>query len=124
MENQRIKILALALLFLLPITLIGQKELISDPDKVEERVVNDINEHLESEEWKKWLKKNPIKGQFAFDITIYNKGEVVSTRALGRSGNATVADQNKLKDYVKTMRFRFKVPKGKRYKVTYSFNLE
>ena len=124
MENQGIKVLTIILFFFLPILVVGQKELISDPDKVEERVVNDIDEHLESDAWKKWLKKNPIKGQFAFDLTIYNKGEVISTRALGRSGNATVADQNKLKDYVKTMKFNFKVPKGKRYKVTYSFNIE
>lgn len=124
MENQGIKILVLALFFLIPVTLFSQKELISDPDKVEERVVSDLNEHLESDEWKKWIEKNPIKGQFAFDITVYNKGEVVAVRALGRSGEATIPDQNKLKDYLKTMKFKFKVPKGKRYKVTYSFNLE
>lgn len=124
MENKRNRILVTFLLFVLPLALLSQKALISDPELIVERVTNDLNEHQETDEWKKYIEKNPISGQFAFDFTIYNKGEVIAIRALGRSTDATIPDQNKLKDYIKQFKFDFKVPKGKRYKVTYTFNLE
>ena len=94
------------------------------PAAIEARVVEDLDKHQQTEEWAKWLEKNPVQGMFAFDITVWNKGEVVSVRALGRSDGAEIKHQNALKDYIKQFKFHFKVPKGKRYKVTYNFMIE
>lgn len=113
------------LLLLVAVNLSAQKkDMLSDPAAVEERVVAELDALQQTDDWKKWLEKNPIQGMFAFDITVWNKGEVVTVRALGRSEDAEVMHQNALKDYVKELKFPFKLPKGKRYKVTYSFVIE
>jgi hypothetical protein len=101
-----------------------KKELLTDAGTIEMRVIESLDSHQQSEDWMSWLEKNPIQGMFAFDITVWNKGEVVSVRALGRSEGAEVTHQNALKNYIKNMKFDFKVPKGKRYKVTYNFTIE
>lgn len=126
MENQKRRLIStLSLTLFLVLSVVAQKkELMSDPAKIEARVIQDLDEHQQGEDWVKWLEKNPVKGMFAFDITIWNKGEVVSVRALGRSDGAEIKHQNALKDYIKQFKFNFKVPKGKRYKVTYNFMIE
>ena len=126
MENQvrRLITAGVLALFIVLSSSAQKKELLTDPATIEMRVVEDLNAHQQSEDWAKWHEKNPVQGMFAFDITIWNKGEVVSIRALGRSDGATVEDQNTLKNYVKQFKFNFKVPKGKRYKVTYNFTIE
>lgn len=126
MENQARRLITAGILsiFLVLSSSAQKKELLSDPATIEMRVVEDLDSHQQSEDWAKWLEKNPVKGMFAFDITIWNKGEVVSIRALGRSDGASVEDQNALKNYIKELKFDFKVPKGKRYKVTYNFMIE
>lgn len=104
---------------------IGQKrELLSDPMTIESRVIQALDNHKESDEWKEWLLTSGVKGEFVFDLTIWNKGEVVAVRALSRSEGAEIKDQNALKDYLKVMKFHFKVPKGKRYKVTCNFIID
>lgn len=126
MENKATRLIALGILSLV-ITFSAsaqKKELLTDPGTIEMRVIDELDAHQLSDDWAKWYKKNPVKGMFAFDITIWNKGEVVSIRALGRSGEATVPDQNALKNHVKQLKFHFKVPKGKRYKVSYNFIIE
>jgi hypothetical protein len=126
MENKARRLITVGFMSLLIVLGLSaqKKELLTDPGTIEMRVVADLDAHQQSEDWAKWIEKNPVKGMFAFDITIWNKGEVVSVRALGRSDGATVEDQNALKNYVKLFKFDFKVPKGKRYKVTYNFMIE
>ena len=126
MENKIRRLITTVLLsiFLVLSSAAQKKELLTDPGAIEMRVVDDLNAHQQTEDWAKWLEDNPVQGMFAFDITIWNKGEVVSIRALGRSDGASVEDQNALKNYVKQFKFNFKVPKGKRYKATYNFMIE
>ena len=126
MENKARRLITVGLVSLmLTMSLCAQKkELLTDPGTIEMRVVEELDRYQQSEDWAKWLEKNPLTGMFAFDITIWNKGEVVSIRALGRSEGAEVSHQNALKNYIKGFKFDFKVPKGKRYKVTYNFIIE
>lgn len=126
MEDQIRGLIAAGILSLFLVLSVSaqKKELLTDPSVIEMRVTEDLNNHQQSEDWAKWIEKNPIKGMFAFDITIWNKGEVVSIRALGRSDDAEITHQNALKNYIKQLKFDFKVPKGKRYKVTYNFMIE
>ena len=57
------------------------------------------------------------------DISIREKGNVASVFAVERE-NGTIDSQNRLKDYIMEFKFNFKVPKGKYYKVRYTFNFE
>jgi hypothetical protein len=126
MEDQKRRLILTGLLSLgLMLSLSAQKkELLSDQGTVEMRVAEALDAYQQSDDWAKWIEKNPVQGMFAFDITVWNKGEVVSVRALGRSDGAEISHQNALKDLLKQMKFDFKVPKGKRYKVTYNFMIE
>lgn len=125
MENKtRVITLTLLSLFLALGVSAQKKELLTDPGTIETRVVQELDAHQKGDDWAKFIKKNQVKGMFAFDITVWNKGEVVSVRALGRSDGADVRHQNAIRNYISDMKFNFKVPKGKRYKVTYNFMIE
>ncbi|KAF0194831.1 MAG: hypothetical protein FD166_3352 [Bacteroidetes bacterium] len=70
----------------------------------------------------KQVLESGISGQYVFDITIREKGEVATVFVVNDGVNS-IAMQNRLKDIVKRYRFSFKVPKGKSYKFQYTFNL-
>ncbi len=61
-----------------------------------------------------------LKGEYVFDITIREKGEVSSVFVVGNNGG-TISQQNMLKDKIKNFKFNFKMPKGKLYKFRYIF---
>ncbi len=64
--------------------------------------------------------ENNIEGEYDFNITLGDKGKVVSLFVKGRKGG-DISSQNKVKDAVKAFRFHFKLPKGKYYKFQYKF---
>ena len=62
-----------------------------------------------------------LTGIYDFDITLHEKGEVATVFVNSREGG-NIKMQNYLKDYLKDMKFGFKMPKGKDYKFNYVFN--
>lgn len=71
---------------------------------------------------KKFIIKNTIKGEFIFDITIEEKGKVVTVFAVSSDAD-NIKMQNMLKDQLKLLTFNFKMPRDKSYKFQYIFNL-
>ena len=67
--------------------------------------------------------KNNIHGNYTIDITIHEKGAVLSVFTVSNA-NGSITSQNILKDFLQKYTFNFKLPKGKRYKFQYEFKFE
>ena len=120
MEKQ----LIILVLLVFSISVSAQKKvLISDKDQIIEEAKKELNQTLANPEsdFMKMVRENKITGEYVFDISIYEKGQVLSVFVV--SSNARdVKMQNRVKDMVKTIEFNFKMPKGKSYKFQYIFN--
>jgi hypothetical protein len=101
-----------------------KKVLIEDPEKVMAEAIAEIEEAMKAPEGEIYLfvQENNIKGSYDFDITLREKGEVASVFVRGNEGG-TIKMQNSFKDFIKELKFNFKMPKGKSYKFNYVFKL-
>ncbi|HPE57257.1 MAG TPA: hypothetical protein P5514_13390 [Bacteroidales bacterium] len=101
----------------------GKKPLIEDYDKVVAAAKAEIEKSLQAPEGELFLfaQAKGISGTFSFDITIHEKGLVATVFVVSNEAG-TIKSQNNLKDFVKAMKFNFKMPKGKDYKFNYVFN--
>ena len=125
MGNTTYKLISILILCMgMMLGLQAQKDLLTEPATVEARVIAELDAFQRSESWLKWVEKNEVKGFFSYEITVWNKGEVVSVRPLERSEGAEIKHQNAIKDILKEMKFDFKVPKGNRYLVSYQFIIQ
>lgn len=64
--------------------------------------------------------KYNIKGTYNLQLTIRDKGNVVSV-FVAEQHEGNIASQNRLKDAVFAFRLSFKMPKNKDYKFNYTF---
>lgn len=64
--------------------------------------------------------KRGLLGEYVIDITIFDKGKVQSVFMVNSNAD-NVPMQNRVKDFVRTIEFDFKVPKGTNYKLRYTF---
>ncbi len=111
-------------LLLLSVGAFAQKNmLIEEYDKVAAQGKIELDEAMKGPEGELFLFKQEsgITGIYDFDITLHEKGKV-ATVFVRRNEGGTIKMQNKLKDFVKEMKFNFKMPKGKDYKFSYTFN--
>lgn len=61
-----------------------------------------------------------LAGEYVMDITVFDKGKVQSIFVV--SSNAINAEmQNRVKDFIRTVEFAFKIPKSTNCKVRYTF---
>jgi hypothetical protein len=102
-----------------------KKELIEDKDLIIERATSELDLAMKAPEGSiyLWAQKNPIKGEYIFDVSIWEKGAVTSIYVVG-SNNGTIDSQNRLKAFLMNFQFNFKMPKGKSYKFRYAFVFE
>jgi hypothetical protein len=64
--------------------------------------------------------KRGLQGEYIMDLTIYDKGQIQSVFMVNSNAdNAPM--QNRVKDFVRSITFGFKVPKGTNYKIRYTF---
>lgn len=113
----------LILLIMLGLSSFSQKkELIEDKDLVIERAKAELDLAMTAPEGSIYLYalKNPIKGEYTFDISIWEKGTVTSIFVV-ESKNGTIDAQNRFKSFLMGYSFNFKMPKGKSYKFRYTF---
>lgn len=109
-------------LFLLANTLLVQaqkKPFYNEEEQVIEAAYQALEQEMQSEDMLEWAKERAIAGSYTFNITIRGKGEVATVSVVEREGE--INHQNALKDYIKSMRFPFKMPKDKSYKFQYEF---
>jgi hypothetical protein len=117
------KLLVLLILILAGFYSFAQKaELIEDKDSVIARANAELDLAMIGPEGSIYLftQKHPVKGEYTYDISIREKGMVVSIFAVGNN-NGTIDSQNRLKDFLMTFKFNFKMPKGKIYKFRHTF---
>ena len=99
-----------------------KKPHLSDKETIIEYAYLELDESMKSGEFYEWGQETGIKGEFTFDITIREKGEVSTVFAVDRKGE--VKDQNRLKDAIRDYKFNFKMPKNKAYKFQYTFQFQ
>lgn len=102
-----------------------KKVLIAEKDQVIEEAKKELDQTLANPEsdFMKVVTEKKVTGVYVFDITICEKGKVLSVFVV--SSNASdVKMQNQVKDLVKAFDFNFKMPKGKSYKFQYTFNFK
>jgi hypothetical protein len=99
-----------------------KKELIEDKDLIIERANAELDQAMQAPEGSIYLYtlKNPIKGEYTFDISIWEKGVVTSIFVV-ESKDGTIDAQNRFKAFLMDFSFNFKMPKGKSYKFTHTF---
>jgi len=118
---KRILIGLLTLVF--GINLYAQKpELIESKDEVIKQATLEIEQALTPPEGElyKFAQKNNITGEYTLQITIRNKGQVVSVFVADKK-DGNIPSQNSLKDKILDFQFSFKMPKNKDYKFNYTF---
>lgn len=119
---------SLMFLFLLVFSLSAsaqKKVLIIEKDLIIEEAKKELDQILANPEsdFMKVITEKKVTGVYVFDITICEKGQVLSVFVV--SGNTNdVKMQNQVKDLVKALEFNFKMPKGKSYKFQYTFNFK
>jgi len=113
----------LILFILLGFCAISQKkELLEDKDIIIEKAKAELDLAMTPPEGSIYLYslKNPIKGEYTFDIS-FNDKNIVTSIYMVASKDGTIDAQNRFKSYLMTFKFNFKVPKGKSYKFRHTF---
>ena len=97
-------------------------ELIESKDEVIKQATMELDQAMTSPDGAlyKFGQKYHLTGEYTLDITIRNKGEVV-TVFISDKKDGNIPSQNSLKDKVMDFRFSFKMPKNKDYKFSYIF---
>jgi hypothetical protein len=120
------KIIVLVMVLFISTGLAAQKKvLLEDQDEIVAAAKAELDSAMMSPEGYFYLagQKYEIRGAYTFDITVFDKGKVVSVFAV-ENNEGTVDGQNTLKDIILTYVFSFQMPKGKRYKFQYTFNYQ
>lgn len=101
-----------------------KKQYFDDPQKIKEAATKQLDSDMQGPEGVLflWAQKNEIKGSYTFDISLAKNGKVVNVYVKDKGKNATIPNQNKLKDRIFIHKFNMKLPKGKIYKFEYLFN--
>jgi hypothetical protein len=68
----------------------------------------------------KFGQKYKVSGEYTLQLTIRNKGQVVSVFVADKKED-NIPSQNSLKDKIMDFQFSFKMPKNKDYKFSYTF---
>lgn len=102
-----------------------KKVLIEDKDTIIARANAEMDQAMLAPDGEiyNYTLKNPIKGEYIFDISINDKSGISSIFVVG-SKDGTIDAQNRFKAFLMTYKFHFKVPKGKSYKFRHSFVFE
>jgi len=120
------RITIVMLLIAVSATAFAQKKmLIESKEEIIETATKELTLAMQPPEGSLYLFKQEYKitGEYIFDITIREKGEVASVFAAGNEGGS-ILQQNKVKDKIRNFEFGFKMPKGKTYKFQYIFKFD
>lgn len=116
-------LLLLAILLVIAVSLRAQKpELIELKEEVVKQATLELDNALSPPDGTlfKFVQKNKISGEYTMQLTIRNKGQVVSVFVADKK-DGNIPSQNALKDKLMDFQFNFKMPKNKDYKFSYTF---
>lgn len=108
-------------LLAIAISVPAQRQLVQDYSEVTARATHELDSSMTNGGLKEWAVKNNVKGEYVMDITIHEKGKVLTVFTVSNDSD-DINMQTRLKDFVRTLVFSFKMPKGKTYKFQYTFN--
>jgi hypothetical protein len=99
-----------------------KKVLIEDKDLIIERAKAELDSAMAAPDGSiyLWTQKNPMQGEYIFDISIWEKGTITSIYVVGNNGG-TIDMQNRFRSFLMEFNFGFKMPKGKSYKFRHVF---
>jgi len=97
-------------------------ELIESKEEVIKQATLELDQALTAPDGAiyKFSQKYHLTGEYTLDITIRNKGDVVSVFVADKQ-NGNITSQNSLKDKILDFQFSFKMPKNKDYTFSYTF---
>ncbi len=116
MERASILFLSLSTAMLNSAALRAQRPELDTQADVEQHVMNALTADKAHGKLAELATALGLRGEFAFDMTVERHGEV-ETLFPTRSTIANIPFRNALKDYLKNLRFEFKLKKGQRYKL-------
>lgn len=94
-----------------------------DTDAVLSKCREELDASCANGSIREYVTKSQLKGTYTFELTVKNKGQVVSMNILERGEDGTISFQNDLKDFIMyKFRFSFKVEKNRYYKFDYTFS--
>ena len=113
------------LCFLLPACLAtnAQKKSLLEYDEVVAEAKAELDSSMHVGDFKEFAVKNNIKGEYIMDITIHEKGKVLTVFAVSNDSD-DLKTQTRVKDFLRMFTFAIKLPKGKMYKFQYTFNFK
>ncbi|MBL7965801.1 MAG: hypothetical protein JNK09_02310 [Prolixibacteraceae bacterium] len=116
-------VLFVSLFFFSGIICLAQKpELIESKEEVIKHATLELDQAMASPEGSlyKFAQKYNITGEYTLQLTLRNKGQVVSVFVADKK-DGNIPSQNSLKDKILDFQFSFKMPKNKDYKFSYTF---
>ena len=101
-----------------------KKPLIEKYDEVVAAAIDELDKSLEGPEGQLYLLKQEYNliGNYTLAIQIHEKGRVASVFVKDKADH-DIRSQNMIKDFIKNLKFNFKMPKGKDYKFEYELKL-
>jgi hypothetical protein len=100
-----------------------KKKTLTSYDEVVTEVKKQLNESIKNGAIAEYVTEQNLKGEYIYNITIGDKGKVVTVFAV-TSDDDEYKDQNNFKDFLKTIKFEIRTAKGKLYKFEYTFYFE
>ena len=124
METRLFKQLIIILFLLSAGNVAAQKKLlIKDADTIIMTAKKYIDTDLQAEgKIREFVDKHQLKGLFDVDLTINEKGEVVSV-FFQQKPDIEIKKISYFREFLNSYTFPFKTPKGRKYKFNYQFNL-
>ncbi len=111
----------IVLIFTCSLSVHAEKPLIQNFDEVVARAKAELDSSMQTGALKEYAVKSKIKGEYILDITIHERGKVLTVFAVSNDSD-NLKMQTGLKDFLRTLEFNFKMTKGKMYKFQYTFH--
>lgn len=96
------------------------KMLLEKTPDIEKAVHDELNASAANGTIANFVKLKNIKGEYVFDITVYQDGKVLTITPISNE-NGSIQNQNLLKDYFKEFVFNFRLKPDMKVKVRHTF---
>ena len=101
----------------------AQKKSLYEYEEVVAEAKAELDSSMHVGDFKKFAVRNNIKGEYIMDITIHEKGQVLTVFAVSNDTD-NLKMQTGIKDFLRQFTFAIKMPKGKTYKFQYTFSFQ
>lgn len=109
------------LIILFSFSVFAQKKYIKNEEQAQEYINTELDNFMQSEDITKFKEKNKITGTYKFEFVLYKNGKVESVNIVERK-EGDIPSQNAVRNLVRSLKFKIKMPKEHRFKVVYTFN--